>query len=133
MTTRPRPIGFWNGRTRAGSQERPYIDPELQKGTTPLAKLGAEGATRNFLNFHHPEIQEEDFGGARAILDNRFKLVIHGEAGSKGTKELFDVRADPAEKQNLITSHAAEAEKLERQLRAWQQSVLQSLTGADYR
>lgn len=134
MTARPAPIGFWNGRGRAGARERPYIDPELQKGTTPLAKLAAEGATRNFLNFHHPEIQEEDFGGARAILDNRFKLVIDGEGrAGVGVKELFDVRADPAEKRNLIATHPAEAEKLERQLRAWQQSVLQSLTGADYR
>jgi arylsulfatase A-like enzyme len=133
MTARPGPIAFWNGRPRADARGKPYIDPELQKGTTPLAKLSAEGATRNFVNFHHPEIQEEDFGGARAMLDNRFKLVIDGEARTGGSRELFDVRNDPAEKHNIIATHPAEAAQLERQLRAWQQSVLQSLTGADYR
>ena len=38
-------------------------------------------------------------------------------------------RSDPAEKNNLIKTHAAEAEELERQLRTWQESVLRSLTG----
>ncbi len=131
MTERPTPIGFWNGRDLRGPSAKPYIDPELQKGTTPLAKIGPEGATRNFQNFHYPEIREEDFAGARAIVDNRYKLVVDGGNGT-GT-ELFDLRSDPAEKNNLIQSHAAEARKLEQQLRAWQQSVLQSLTGADYR
>jgi arylsulfatase A-like enzyme len=134
MASRPSPIGFWNGRPRpeAAGTRKPYIDPELQKGTTPLAKLGPDGTpTRNFQNFHHPDIQEQDFGGARAILDNRYKLVIDGARGTG--KELFDVRSDPAEKNNLIGTHPAEARKLEQQLRAWQQSVLQSLTGADYR
>ena len=131
MKERPTPIGFWNGLPRPGDGAKPYIDPELQKGTSPLVKLAEGGATRNFLNFHHPEIRDRDYNGARAMLGNRFKLVIDGERGSG--KELFDLRADPAEKNNVIASHPAEAAKLEQQLRAWQQSVLQSLTGADYR
>ena len=134
MKERPAPICFWNGRARPATSgpRKPYIDPELQKGTTPLVKLGPDGApTRDFQNFHHPDIQESDFGGARAILGNRYKLVVDG-ARQSGT-ELFDVRNDPAEKNNLIKTHADEARKLEQQLRAWQQSVLQSLTGADYK
>jgi arylsulfatase A-like enzyme len=132
MTERPSPIAFWNARAPlVDANAKPYIDPELQKGTTPLAKLGGDGATRNFQNFVYPAIREGDFAGPRAILDNRFKLVIDGAAGS--AKELFDVRADPAEKSNVIAAHPTEAAKLEQQLRAWQQSVLQSLTGADYR
>ena len=107
-------------------------DPELQKGTTPLAKLGPNGGpTRDFQNFHHPDIQPQDFGGERASLDNRYKLVVDGARDSG--MELFDVQSDPHEKQNLIKTHPAEAKKLEQQLKSWQQSVLQSLTGADYR
>jgi arylsulfatase A-like enzyme len=131
MTERAAPIGFWNGRARNDSNAKPYIDLELQKGTTPLAKLSAEGATRNFQNFHHPDIRESDFAGPRAMVDNRFKLVVDG--ANQSGKELFDLRSDPAEKTNVIAAHPAEARKLEQQLRAWQQSVLQSLTGADYR
>lgn len=132
MDRRPTPIHFWNGRPRPESAgpRKPYIDPELQQGTTPLVKLAGDKATRDFLNFHHPGIQEADFGGARAILDDRFKLVIDGE-GSSG-RELFDVRKDPAERNNLIAAHPEVAARLEQQLHEWQQSVLRSLTGADY-
>ncbi|MBM3853133.1 MAG: N-acetylgalactosamine-6-sulfatase [Verrucomicrobia bacterium] len=137
LTERPAPICFWQGRPRQDPAARPYLDPELQKGTTPLVKLGPDGPTRNFRNYHHPDIQPDDFGGPRAILGHRFKLVVDGEsrrnADRKGTGELFDVRADPAEKHDLAASRPAEAEALARQLRAWQQSVLASLTGADYR
>lgn len=134
MTQRPTPIRFWNGITRRGgaSDLKPYIDPELQKGTTPLVKLGPDGKpTRDFLNYHYEKIDARDFAGARAILDNQYKLVIDGEPQSG--VELFDIRADPAEKKNLITSHPEIAQKLQTQLRTWQESVLQSLTGRDYR
>lgn len=135
MTERPSPIFFWEGRARRepGSTPKPYIDPELQKGTTPLVKLAGGIATRNFQNFHHPDIQEQDFKGPRAVLDNRYKLVVDGESSERATQELFDLRADPAEKNNLIATQPAVAAKLGQQLRAWQQSVLESLTGADYR
>ncbi|MEQ1825808.1 MAG: sulfatase-like hydrolase/transferase, partial [Pirellula sp.] len=129
MKQRPTPIAFWNY-GGSNSRERPYIDPELQKGTTPLAKLANGGATRNFQNFHHPEIQDVDFNGSRAIVDNRYKLVIDG--GSKTGKELFDIRNDPGEKKNIIESNRDEATRLEKQLHEWQKSVLKSLTGADY-
>jgi arylsulfatase A-like enzyme len=134
LRERPAPIGFWHGagRPNAGGGRQPYIDPELQKGTTPLVKLGPDGTpTRDFQNFIYPQIEERDYAGARAILDNRYKLVLDGGRGTG--KELFDVRADPAEKKNIIAAHPEVAERLERQLRAWQESVLQSLTGADYR
>lgn len=135
MKERPSPIFFWNGLPRQdeGISQRPYIDPELQKGTTPLVKLMGNVATRNFQNYHHPDIQEQDFGGPRAILDNRYKLVIHGGTGEDAKRELFDILADPAEEKNLIDTNAAAAEKLSQQLRNWQQSVLESLMGEDYK
>jgi arylsulfatase A-like enzyme len=132
MTSRPTPIAFWNGANQPPPGSEPYINPRLQEGTTPLVKLDPSGnPNRNFLNFRYPRVQEGDFGRARALLDNRFKLVIDGAAGSG--RELFDLRADPAEKNNVIAAHPEVAAKMEQQLRAWQQSVLESLTGADYR
>jgi arylsulfatase A-like enzyme len=89
--------------------------------------------TRNFRNFHHPAITEMDFGGSRAILDNRYKLVVHDDPGGKSTKELFDLRDDPAEKTNLVEAKPEIVKDLMQQLREWQQSVLSSLTGADYK
>lgn len=133
--SRPEPIMFWNGsqRVQKGLKPIPYIDPKLQMGTTPLAKIQDGTATRNFKNFHHPDIQEQDFGGPRAILDNQYKLVIHELPNGKTSSELFDVRLDPGEKTNLIARHTEIAKSLETKLKEWQESVLKSLMGEDYK
>jgi arylsulfatase A-like enzyme len=132
--TRPEPIKFWNAgpRNQKGSEPKPYIDLKLQMGTTPLAKIQDGVATRNFKNFHHQDIKEQDFMGPRAILDNNYKLVIHDLANGKPSIELFDVQNDPAEKNNLISRHTEIAKSLKKKLRQWQESVLKSLIGEDY-
>ena len=89
--------------------------------------------TRTFRNLHYAGISEQHFGGPRTVLDNRYKLVVGAQSANQSTIELFDLTNDPAEEQNLIESHKEIAENMERQLRDWQQSVLESLTGADYR
>jgi hypothetical protein len=66
------------------------------------------------------------------ILNNRYKLVIEGQGDSESERELFDLRTDSAEKINLVETKPEVASDLERQLEIWQQSVLGSLTGADY-
>jgi arylsulfatase A-like enzyme len=128
-------IQFWAYNTGrfAGIKAEPYIDPALQEGTTPLAKLMGGKATRDFTNYRHPPLTDDDFLGPRAIIDGRFKLVIHEQSGREAKQELFDLEADPAEKVNLNTDQPDMTRKLSGQLRTWQQSVLQSLTGADYR
>lgn len=135
LSERPEPICFWvydAGREVRRNLE-PYIDPKLQEGTTPLVKMMNGRFTRNFRNFRHPRISEEDFAGLKAILGNRYKLVVSERArGGEPVRELFDVRADPAEEHNLIRSRAETASKMEKQLLKWQRSVLRSLTGADY-
>jgi arylsulfatase len=134
MRERPEPICFWSFNTSGGSEQKqtPWIDPQLQVGTTPLVKLMAGRATRTFQNFHHPAIHDQDFHGTRTILGSRYKLVITEKQGRDSSKELFDLRADPAETTNVIESHGEVAKELNSQLRTWQQSVLESLTGADY-
>ena len=122
--------------TRRRSEREPYINPKLQEGTTPLVKQMDGRFTRNFRNFRHPRITDRDYAGAKAILDNTYKLVVDGApepAGSKAAKELFNVRNDPGEKENIVQASPETARNLDKRLRDWQQSVLTSLTGADYR
>jgi arylsulfatase A-like enzyme len=135
LSDRSRPIHFWeyNFNRLVSMGPEPYIDPELQKGTTPLAKLMDGKATRDFLNFRQPPLSQADYLGPRAIIDGHFKLVIHEQNGGNTRLELFDLQADPGEKTNLLEQQPATAAKLQNQLLSWQQSVLQSLTGADYR
>jgi len=135
IAERPKPLFFWEYNTDrlAAAPPQPYIAPELQRGTTPLVKLMGGKATRDFTNYRHPAVTEADYLGPRAIIDGRFKLVLHERPNGNVTRELFDLEADPAEQNNLIDQQAALAEKLQTQLRQWQTSVLTSLTGADYR
>jgi len=133
MTRRGKPIGFWSFNQGNIGRTKPYIAAKLQQGTTPLAKMLGGRYTRNFTNFHHPKIREQDFGGARVLLESRYKLIVRSRKGKPDTSELYDVRKDPAEKQNMATSEPAVVRTMQRKLREWQQSVLESLTGADYR
>ena len=131
MEKRPEPIEFWNFSVSAKiTGEGPYIDPELQEGTTPLVKQMGGIYTRNFKNFRYSKIWNKDYEGDRVILTDDYKLVVDG---GKGTAvELFDLSEDPGETENLAESQPDVVERLSGQLREWQESVLRSLTGVDY-
>jgi arylsulfatase A-like enzyme len=130
MKKRLKPIVFWNFPIDKNHVGKPYIDPELQIGTTPLVKQRLGLFTRNFLNEHHTEITEDDYNGARAIISGDYKLVIDGDKNTG--VELFNIRNDIAESKNLAGSQPAMVEKLEKEMRDWQASVLNSLMEADY-
>jgi len=132
QTERKKPLYFWDFAGAKSPNAEPYIDPELQQGTTPLVKLSGGKATRDFINFRHPTITDADYLGPRAIIDGQFKLVIHDRKKGDALVELFDLQADPAETTNVIDQNAEIAKKLQGELREWQGSVLHSLTGADY-
>jgi arylsulfatase A-like enzyme len=132
---RSNPLFFWEFNTRGSSLAKavPYIEPGLQEGTTPLVKLAGGKATRDFKNFRHPRITDNDTLGPRAIIDGRFKLVIHEQKKGAPKQELFDLETDPAEKKDLFKQKPEVAGRLKTKLGDWQQSVLKSLTEADYR
>lgn len=135
LQTRAEPLYFWQYNTSRfnGMELQPYITPEQQQGTTPLVKLMAGKATRDFRNVHHPELDTADYQGPRAIIVEQYKLVLHESQNGTLKRELFDLSTDPAEKNNLLENQPAMADKLESELRNWQSSVLNSLSGADYR
>jgi arylsulfatase A-like enzyme len=133
MSERPSPIGFWSFDASGEAKNKPYIDAELQRGTTPLVKMMGDIHTRNFRNFHHPNITDQDYAGSRVLLGNKYKLVVQNKRGGEPKSELFDIRADPAETKNLVTTKPKVAATMQSELRDWQQSVLQSLKAADYK
>ncbi len=128
MTRRTEPICFWRFRNAGTGSPAPYIDPDLQTGTTPLVKSMDGRLTRNFRNFRYPRVLDTDYSGERAILDNRYKLVVDGG----GATELFDIREDQEESRSVAGEQPERVADLGRRLRDWQESVLESLTGTDY-
>ncbi|PHN02372.1 sulfatase family protein [Flavilitoribacter nigricans] len=130
MEERPSPLFFWSFATNKvfGEDPQPYIEPQLQEGTLPLVKKMNGKFTRDFKNFQYPEVSATDTGGARTIIDNRYKLVLDEQP----EPELFDMIEDRAETTNLADAHPEIVEKMQQQLYDWQQSVLKSLAGNDY-
>ncbi|NND33870.1 MAG: N-acetylgalactosamine-6-sulfatase, partial [Saprospiraceae bacterium] len=132
METRSSPMFFWSFASGKVFDEhaQPYIDPELQEGTTPLAKMMNGKYTRSFRNFHYPQIGENDFGGARTMIGPRYKLVL--DQSGNAPIELFDLENDPGEEINLSAAKPEVVDTMQQQLYDWQKSVLTSLTGKDY-
>ncbi|MEZ6087166.1 MAG: sulfatase-like hydrolase/transferase [Pirellulaceae bacterium] len=135
LQERPTPLYFWQYQTSrfAGINPRPYVPAEMQQGTTPLVKFMAGKATRDFRNVHQPPINDADFLGPRAIIDGDYKLVIHERKNGNVRRELFDLSSDPAEASNLIDSDPKRGQQLESRLTQWQNSVLGSVVGSDYK
>ncbi len=99
LDERPSPLCFWSYNTRRleRSDPQPWIDPELQQGTTPLVKLMNGKATRDFKNYRQPPITEDDYLGPRAIIDGRFKLVLHEQPNGAQTRAIRS-RSGPGRK-----------------------------------
>jgi arylsulfatase A-like enzyme len=131
---RSNPVYFWsfNHNQAFDKDSKPYINPKLQEGTTPLVKMMAGKHTRTFRNFHYDEIREKDFSGNRAMMKNKYKLVLEGQSSNMNRIELFNIQNDPGETNNLADAHQEVVEDMQVEFRQWQESVLNSLKGSDY-
>jgi arylsulfatase A-like enzyme len=130
---RNQPHFFWQfNRDLFEDDCEPYIATELQEGTTPLAKMMDGKYTRTFRNCVYSEISEEDFAGERVMMKDQYKLLVEGKTPNQKGYELYDIQNDPAETTNLADEYPEIADDMATELRRWQESVLKSLTGADY-
>ncbi|HKK63140.1 MAG TPA: sulfatase-like hydrolase/transferase [Bacteroidales bacterium] len=131
---RNRPHFFWQyNRDLFDDNCEPYIEEELQEGTTPLVSMRHGKYTRTFRNCKYSAISEEDFQGDRVMMKDRFKLIIEGNTPNEKGYELYDIQNDPAETANLADEFPGIVDEMAADLREWQESVLTSLTGADYK
>jgi arylsulfatase A-like enzyme len=131
VTERKEPVGFWHF-PRPAPDAKPYIDLELQKGTTPLVKESGGILTRNFRNYHHPTIRDLDYKGDRAWVDGVYKLFLSEDKNGTIKRQLFDLRNNIDESNDIANENAERVKEMASQLRSWQESVLHSLRGDDY-
>ncbi len=108
----PRP-----GRPLDGISLLPLFDGHMPRRPQPLGFWQANGG-------EHPTSDS----GPAAWTGNRYKLVKL----AKNRYELYDLPADPAEQNNLASALPEIVAPLQADLETWQQSVLRSLSGADF-
>lgn len=132
---RSKPLCFWEFKIDKvfGQTPQPYIAPKLQEGTTPLAKKMAGKYTRDFVNFKYARVSENDFSGERTILKGPYKLMMEGQTPNKNGVELYNIQHDPGEGKNLADEYPEIVKNMQNELRKWQESVLNSLSEADYK
>lgn len=70
------------------------------------------------------------FGRKVALVDNRYKIMT--ENLEKGSFQLFDLVVDPNETQDITAEQPEMAERLKKQLLAWNETVNASFAGKDY-
>jgi arylsulfatase A-like enzyme len=79
------------------------------------------------------KISENDYSGERVVMKEQYKLVVEGKAPNEKGFELYNIQNDPGELKNLADEYPEMVEEMLAELRKWQESVLNSLTGADYK
>lgn len=140
MQTRPSPIGFWGYDHRPERNNEPWLeDTSLNEMITLTARQKKSAQKRKatkpptFSNHKHPEFLPEKLKTSAAWIDNRYKLFIpKPKKNQDQTPELYDLQNDREERFNIAYQHPEKVNAMLAELRAWQRSVENSLTGADY-
>ena len=136
------PIGFWVQNPKSERHNPPWLDPKQLVG-----RPRSNGRPIHFSNFRHPVARTHGFSGQAAWMEDRYKLLafdtgFHAFFEGRGTLRsadgervflLFDIRSDPAERQDVAHDHPDIVTRMAAALEAWQTSVDRSQSGADYR
>ena len=138
MTRRAKPMGFWSFPARGqGMRSRQMLAAQLeaQRANAPLPpppndatqrKLRAEAASKILAN--------PGLVGHAAWIDNQYKLHrIPGKDPNVARYALYDLAADDSETNDLADSMPDRVARMKAELAQWQQSVVRSIAGEDYK
>uniref|UniRef100_A0A7C2K380 N-acetylgalactosamine 6-sulfate sulfatase n=1 Tax=Schlesneria paludicola TaxID=360056 RepID=A0A7C2K380_9PLAN len=133
LTTRSKPLGFWEAGVPGISSPSDRILSALAKkqaANEDLTGDAAEGAPPAKLEWTDGPQQ---FAGHAAWIDGDWKLHrIQPKRANEPRWELYNLRDDFAEQQNVLDSQADRASRMQAALEAWLHSVTDSLRGKDY-
>jgi arylsulfatase A-like enzyme len=133
LKTRPTPMGFWQHPTPGISTPSHAWMTELlnaQNDGTPLDKAKLRLDAGKIKGGYAADL----LPGHAAWLDGDWKLHrIADKSGKKLRWELYDLANDRNETTDVSAQHPERIRTMRAALEAWQQSVIRSLNGADYR
>jgi len=131
MSSRPKPMGFWDypiGGIRTPSRE---FMPELLAAQKKGNEVGDKSRLRLNAGKLTKQYPQDMFPGHAAWLDWPWKL--HRIEAKKGVKfELYNLAEDPEERNDLTARHPERLKAMKAELKKWQRAVVRSLNGKDY-
>jgi len=132
MTRRPQPMGFWDTSARGIGTPSAKWMKELLDAQQGGGDLPPHESSRDAARLPNPAYPLDRFPGHAAWIDGDWKL--HRIVTKKGAVswELYNLAADPRETNDLADAEVARVTAMRSALRAWLESVVQSLNGADY-
>lgn len=127
-----RGIGFWvypEAGIRTPSHEWLLQLQQEQAGTVPPTAAAALTPTA-LLQKHYPD---SEYPGHAAWIEGDFKLHrIPVQKGARFQLELYNLKEDPREANDLAAREPERVKLLEQHLLSWEKSVVRSLNGDDY-
>jgi arylsulfatase A-like enzyme len=131
MTERPKPMGFWVYQAGGISTPSAKLMEELrqeQSGTAPATEPPPLTPAARM----EQKFSADDRPGHAAWIDGEWKLHRIPARNGNVQYELHNLTSDPAEWTDVAAANGERVERMQRELEAWQQSVVGSLNGEDY-
>jgi arylsulfatase A-like enzyme len=131
---RVRPIGFWNHPTKGlGTPAKQWMEEQF---AAENGKGELKSEPDSFV--HAAEIREKHptnkFPGHSAWIDGKWKLHrVENPKTGEIDWELYDLAADPNEKQVIFAEQPERLPAMQHALEEWLESVAKSLNGEDYK
>lgn len=130
MRHRAKPLGFWDYREIKGRNMK--SDQIIQVYKRVLSgELPAESLHEGLLNppdIAYAGLDSYPYSGEFAWIDGEWKLYQEGEV-----LELYNLSSDVKEEHDLSDRYPDRVEKMRKALMNWQESVIKSIRGEDYK
>lgn len=129
---RPQPMGFWDYSIKGISTPSAILMADLLKSQKAGSDLPAANVSLNAAKLPSPSYSMNEFPGHSAWIDGDWKLHRIENKGGKVTWELYNLKDDPYETNDLISTESKRVEQLKQPMIGWLKSVVRSLNGEDY-
>ena len=125
-------MGFWDYTIGGKSVPSAKLMKALLEAQKKGEDLPPNPVSLNAAKLPEPKFTSDKFPGHSAWISGDWKL--HRIENKKGRVvfELYDLKADPKEKNDLAGSNSSKVNELKPELNEWLQSVVHSLNGNDY-
>ncbi len=134
LKSRPQPMGFWDYTIGGIGTPSAKWMAEMLAAQRAGKEIAPHPSSQQAAKLPDPAYPTDRFPGHSAWIDGDWKL--HRIEGAKGAQqprwELYNLAADPKEKNNLADEESDRVEAMQAELKSWLTSVVGSLNGEDY-